>query len=422
MTEKTLHTLRILAESAKYDASCASSGSSRKNSPGGVGNALPSGVCHSFSADGRCISLLKVLLSNRCRFDCAYCVNRRSSDVPRASFEPEELASLVMGFYRRNYIEGLFLSSAVQGNADNTMERMVEVLRLLRKRHRFNGYIHMKAIPGASRELVEEAGRHADRLSVNIEIPSEASLKRLAPEKDYQSVYTPMRHIHEGTLKSRDERRRFRHAPAFAPAGQCTQMIVGACRENDRSILRLASFLYKGPQLARVYYSAFIPIGSHDPRLPALAAPPLEREHRLYQADWLMRLYHFDAEEILTPEHPNLDPEVDPKLAWALRHPELFPVDPNKADYRELLRVPGIGPTCAERIVTARRCRKLSLEHIAKLGAVMKRARFFLTPQSTSAGTPAWTIREAGPAYVRRAILDKKERPGSRQLSLFSLL
>ena len=428
MNANTLKKLKILAESAKYDVSCASSGTNRKNTQGGVGSALATGVCHSFSDDGRCISLLKVLYSNVCVYDCAYCVNRRSNDAPKACFTPSELADLTIEFYRRNYIEGLFLSSAVVKNPDYTMERMVRALKDLREKYRFNGYIHMKSIPGASRELVLQAGRYADRLSVNIEIPSEPSLKRLAPEKDYRSVYLPMRHIREGVLQSREERERFRSAPKFAPAGQSTQMIIGASGERDREILLLSSFLYKGPKLRRVYYSGFIPVNGNDPRLPSLQSPPLVRENRLYQADWLMRKYFFTAEEILDPAQPDLDLDIDPKLAWALRHPHLFPLDVNRADYHEILRVPGIGLVSAMRILEVRRLRRLGLEHLKALGVVMKRARFFLAFQRLGQGygqggarpEPAWTIQEAGPAYVRQVLSERKPAVKQCQLPLFA--
>jgi len=424
MNENILKKLQILADAAKYDASCASSGVNRTNRPGGVGSAQATGVCHSFADDGRCISLLKVLYSNACIYDCAYCVNRRSNDVQRVSFTPTELAELTIEFYRRNYIEGLFLSSAVVGGPDYTMEHMVRVVRDLREKHRFNGYIHMKSIPGASRELVEQAGRHADRLSVNIEIPSESSLKRLAPEKDHQSVYTPMRYIREGVLRSREERAKYRLAPKFAPAGQSTQMIIGASGERDREILLLSSLLYSGPELRRVYYSGFIPVNGNDPRLPALQKPPLVRENRLYQADWLMRKYFFAAEEILDPAQPDLDLEIDPKLAWALRHPHLFPLDVNRADYREILRVPGIGMVSAQRIIAARRVRRLGSEHLKALGVVMKRARFFLVPQGQGQGRAraegGWTIQEAGPGYVRDVLTERRPEAGAYQLSLFA--
>ena len=424
MNANTLKKLHILAESAKYDVSCVSSGTSRRNTPGGIGSAAAAGVCHSFAADGRCISLLKVLFSNVCEYDCAYCVNRRGNDVPRASFAPAELAELVIEFYRRNYIEGLFLSSAVLGSPDNTMERMLAAIRELRQRHRFNGYIHLKAIPGASPELVRQAGLLADRLSVNIEIPSERNLKLLAPEKDYNSVYTPMRRIHDGIAQYRDEASRFGSAPPFAPAGQSTQLIVGASNENDRDILRLATMLYRGPRLRRVFYSAFVPVNCRDERLPALTKPPMLREHRLYQADWLMRLYYFEAEELLDAAQPHLDEAIDPKAAWALRHPHLFPLDPNRADYRELLRVPGIGLVSAKRILAARRHKRLQAADLQSLGVAMKRARYFLAPDPRTAPC---TVQELGPARVRTHMLDSgrgaKGTTGGKtayQLPLFS--
>ena len=420
MNSSILKKLQILAESAKYDVSCASSGTNRKNTRGGVGSALATGVCHSFAADGRCISLLKILYSNVCVYDCAYCVNRRGNDIPRASFSPRELVELTLEFYRRNYIEGLFLSSAVTNNPDFTMERMVRVVRDLRVAHRFNGYIHIKGIPGASPELVHQAGLYADRMSVNIEIPSEPNLKRLAPEKDYRSVYAPMRQIHEDIKRNQDEQKRFRSVPRFAPAGQSTQLIIGASDERDRDILLLSSLLYRGPKLKRVFYSGFVPVNGHDTRLPALPQVPLQRENRLYQADWLMRRYFFEAEEILDSGQPDLDLDIDPKLAWALRHPQLFPLDPNRAEYRELLRVPGVGLVSAQRIMTARRQRRLDQDALSALGVVMKRARYFLTPPGTVAGQRARTIQETGPEYVR-AVLNERVKPGrAYQLSLFS--
>lgn len=418
MKAATLTKLRILAESARYDASCASSGSSRQNRPAGLGNALPGGVCHSFTEDGRCISLLKVLYSNACVYDCAYCVNRRANDGPRTAFTPGELAELTIEFYRRNYIEGLFLSSAVLRNPDYTMERLVRVIKDLRIRHRFNGYIHMKAIPGADRELVMEAGRYADRLSVNIEIPREPDLKRLAPDKDYDSVRAPMRQIQEGMLENREERRRFASAPRFVPAGQSTQMIVGAGQDRDRDILRLSADLYARHDLQRVYYSGFVPVNAYDPRLPALKSVPLLREHRIYQADWLLRCYSFAVEELLDPAQPDLDLDIDPKLAWALRHPQFFPLDPHRAEYRNLLRVPGIGALSARRILSARRSRRLRAEHLSALGVVMKRACFFLDLPEDSPAARRRTIQEAGPATVRRLLSDSPTRGREYQLPL----
>ena len=344
MNEQVLYKLKVLAESAKYDVSCSSSGTVRRGKVGMVGNTVGGvGICHSFAEDGRCISLLKVMLTNYCIYDCAYCINRRSNDIPRATLSVTELVELTMEFYRRNYIEGLFLSSGVVRNPDYTMERLVRVAKDLRAVHRFNGYIHLKSIPGASQELVHEAGLYVDRLSVNIEIPKEENLKLLAPEKDHRSVYAPMRYIRQGVLENREERKKFRHAPRFVPAGQSTQMIVGATTETDKDILRLSSALYSQPTMRRVYYSGYVPVNAYDPRLPALKQPPLVRENRLYQADWLMRFYQFRVDEIVNDAYPDLDLEVDPKLAWALRHPEQFPVDVNRADYEMLLRVPGIG-------------------------------------------------------------------------------
>ena len=412
MNERVAAKLKILAESAKYDVSCVSSGSSRRNTPGGIGTAVGWGLCHSFTPDGRCVALLKVLMTNYCEYDCAYCINRRSNDIPRTAFSVGELTELTLEFYRRNYIEGLFLSSGVLGSPDHTMERMVRVLRDLRVRHRFNGYIHMKSIPGASRELVQAAGHYADRLSVNIEIPSDANLRFLAPEKSHASVYAPMRLIQQGVAENNEERARFRHAPRFVPAGQSTQLIIGASNERDRDILRLSSLLYQGPKLKRVFYSAFVPVNAYDARLPALRQSPLGRENRLYQADWLMRFYHFAAEEILDDNTPDLELDIDPKLSWALRHPEFFPLDPNTADFEHILRVPGIGVKSALQIVSARRFRKVTGEHLKKMGVAVKRARFFITLP----GAASFTIQEAGARFVRNALVPVK--PASIQYQL----
>lgn len=409
--------VQLLAESARFDVSCASSGTTRSSARGGLGNASGWGICHSFTDDGRCVSLLKVLYTNHCLYDCAYCVNRRSNDTPRMTFSVQELVDLTIGFYRRNYIEGLFLSSGIIKNPDYTMERMIRVVKVLRTVHRFNGYIHMKSIPGASRELVRQAGLYADRLSVNIEIPSERNLKFLAPEKDYQSVYAPMQSIRQGVLENREERERYRFAPRFAPAGQSTQMVIGASNECDREILRLSSLLYKKVELKRVYYSGFIPVNSHDSRLPALRQAPLAREHRLYQADWLMRFYQFDAEEILSDAQADLDLDIDPKLSWALRNPHYFPLDVNTADYSQILRIPGVGVKSAKSIIAARRYRRLTPEHLKKMGVAMNRARYFITVQ----GEPAFSIHEAGPAYVRRVLSARQgQKSRSWQFSLFS--
>jgi putative DNA modification/repair radical SAM protein len=379
MNEITQKKLNILADSAKYDVSCSSSGNSRANTGKGIGNAVKSGICHSFTADGRCISLLKVLMTNHCIYDCAYCINRRSNDHQRATLTPQELVDITIGFYRRNYIEGLFLSSGVIKNPDYTMERMMLVAKKLRTEERYNGYIHLKAIPGASEELIHEAGLYADRMSVNIEIPSNPELKRLAPEKNHQSVLQPMGLIKTGILESKEERRKYRKAPSFVPAGQSTQLIVGATPESDQQILSLATNLYQQQKLKRVYYSGYLPVNGYDSRLPATKTPPLVRENRLYQSDWLMRFYRFRVNEIVSDEHPFLDLDVDPKLAYALRNYHLYPVDVNKADYEMILRVPGIGVQSAQRIIQARRFRKLTSSHLKKIGVVMKRAQYFIT-------------------------------------------
>lgn len=413
MREEVLKKLQILAESAKYDVSCASSGVGRSHRKGAVGSAAGWGICHSFAEDGRCISLLKIMLTNYCMFDCAYCINRVSNDIPRATLSVSELVELTMEFYRRNYIEGLFLSSGVVRSADYTMERLVRVVKDLRTIHRFNGYIHLKSIPGASQELVNEAGRYADRMSVNIEIPNEQSLKRLAPDKDFQSVFTPMRYIQQGALQAAEERKHFRLAPRFAPAGQSTQMIVGATPDSDRDILRLSSALYQRPTMKRVYYSGYIHVNTYDTRLPALPKAPLVRENRLYQADWLLRFYQFKVDEIVDDAYPNLDLEVDPKLSWALRHPEVFPVDVNKAEYEMLLRVPGIGVKSAKLILLSRRYGLLASEQLKKMGVVWKKAQYFVVCREL----PLCTVQELTPEAVRR-LLVKKPTDDSRQLIL----
>ncbi|NDV80966.1 putative DNA modification/repair radical SAM protein [Bacteroides sp. 51] len=416
MNADVLHKLKVLAESAKYDVSCSSSGTVRANKPGGLGNTVGGmGICHSFAEDGRCISLLKIMLTNYCIYDCAYCINRRSNDIPRATFSVTELVNLTIEFYRRNYIEGLFLSSGVVRNPDYTMERLVRIAKDLRLQHRFNGYIHLKSIPGASRELVNEAGLYTDRLSVNIEIPNEQSLKRLAPEKDFQSVFQPMKYIQQGVLESTEERKKFRSAPRFAPAGQSTQMIVGASAETDKDILFLSSALYQRPTMRRVYYSGYVSVNEYDKRLPALKQPPLVRENRLYQADWLLRFYQFKVHEIVDDAYPDLDLEVDPKLAWALRHPEQFPVDVNKADYEMLLRIPGIGVKSAKLIVTSRRFSKLGMYQLKKIGVVMKKAQYFITTHELGMRS----INELKPENVRTLLLPQpKKKVDDRQLTL----
>ncbi len=404
MKESVLEKLTILAESAKYDVSCASSGTTRKNKPGSTGSANGWGICHSFTEDGRCVSLLKIMLTNYCIYDCAYCINRRSNDIRRTTFTVDELTELTIEFYRRNYIEGLFLSSGVVNNPDYTMERMVRVIKKLRTELRFNGYIHMKSIPGASRELVNEAGLYADRLSVNLEIAVEENLKLIAPEKDHTSIYKPMSYIQQGVLESAEDRRRFRNAPRFAPAGQSTQMIVGATAESDRQILMLSSALYKRPTIKRVYYSGYVHVNSYDTRLPALKQAPLVRENRLYQADWLMRFYGFGAGEIVDDAHPDLDLEIDPKLAWALRHPESFPVDVNRADLAMILRVPGIGVKSANLIVATRRHSRITEQTLRKMGVVMKKAQYFITCSDLQ----MLTINEMNPGHLRRVLTAPK--------------
>lgn len=385
--------LELLAAAARYDASCASSGSSRK-AYGGLGAARPTGVCHSWTGDGRCVSLLKVLYSNACRKDCAYCANRVSIDQARASFSVEELVRLTIGFYRRNYIEGLFLSSGIFADPDIVMGRLIEVAKTLRERERFGGYIHLKAIPGCGNKLIEKAGLYADRLSANIELPTASSLARLAPQKSGAEILGAMRFMSQTEAASKEDRNRFRGRrgapPPFAPAGQSTQLVVGASPDDDKTIVRLAAALYGRLGLRRVYYSAFIPVPA-DPRLPVLRSPPLLREHRLYQADWLLRFYGYKPEEILGEGESNLPTDIDPKTSWALRHPEFFPVDVDKVEYYELLRVPGIGVTGAGRIISTRRESRLRPEDLPRMGIAMKRARWFLS----SGGRPLFSIGAA---------------------------
>lgn len=414
MTEGVIDKLKILTESAKYDVSCSSSGTVRKNNGKGIGNTVGGiGICHSFAADGRCISLLKVMLTNVCIFDCAYCINRKSNDIRRATFSVTELVELTMEFYRRNYIEGLFLSSGVVRNADYTMERLAAVAKRLREQ-RFNGYIHLKSIPGASRQLIDEAGLYADRMSVNVEIPNEDSLKRLAPEKNFKSIFQPMKLINQDILQNREDKRTIRSTPRFVPAGQSTQMIVGASPETDKDILKLSSALYSTPSIRRVYYSGYIAVNTYDKRLPALKQPPLVRENRLYQADWLMRFYQFKWNEIVDDSYPNLDLEVDPKLSWALRHPECFPVDINKADYEMILRVPGIGVNSARLIVEARRYAMLTSENLKKIGVVMKKAKYFVTCRELTMST----VNELKPEVVRFLIMGRQKKKNAGQLEL----
>ena len=415
-----LEKLTILTDAAKYDAACTSSGGNRRAKAGYIGNTTSSiaGCCHSFSADGRCVTLLKVLMTNRCVYDCKYCVNRRSNEAKRAMFTPEELADLTIQFYRRNYIEGLFLSSGVYRSPDYTTELMIRALRILREEYRFNGYIHAKAIPGTAPELVEQMGFLADRLSVNIELPSEAGLRTLAPDKTKQAILAPMGQIRVRGQQSREELVKYRHAPRFAPAGQSTQLIVGATADTDFHILRLTQGLYDRYQLKRVFYSAYVPVVEHA-LLPAKdTKPPLLREHRLYQADWLLRFYHFRAEELLDEAHPNFDTRVDPKCAWALGHMEHFPVEVNRADYETLLRVPGIGVVSAKRILTARRVGPLTFSGLKTLGVVLKRAQYFIT----CGGKMLEGLRVSPDGVLRHLVaLEKPALAGHEpeQLSLF---
>lgn len=371
--------LKVLTDSAKFDVACTSSGSSRKSGGDGMGSASLGGICHSFAADGRCISLLKVLLSNACVYNCEYCVNRRENDIPRATFTPRELADLTMNFYKRNYIEGLFLSSGIVKNPDYTVELMVKTLRILREEYRFYGYIHAKGIPGASASLLYAMGLLVDRMSVNIELPSNESLNLLAPDKSKHAILKPMGFITSSLMENKNEIVKYRHAPKFVPAGQSTQMIIGATPETDYHILNLSEALYKKYRLKRVFYSAYMPVGGSK-NLPSVdVKPPLLREHRLYQADWLLRFYSFSASEILDEENQNFNPYIDPKCNWALHNMGIFPLEINKASHEELLRVPGIGVRSAERILYARRAGSLDFDGLKKLGVVMKRAKYFIT-------------------------------------------
>lgn len=404
--------LEILGDAAKYDAACTSSGASRGGKrDGGIGNARTCGICHSFSADGRCISLLKVLLTNFCIYDCKYCINRCSNDVERAAFTPEEVAELTVEFYKRNYIEGLFLSSAVVKNPDYTMELLCRTLEVLRFKYCFNGYIHAKTIPGASPALVDRLGHLADRLSVNIELPSNESLKSLAPQKSKDAILKPMGQISSSIAQSKHELTVYRHASRFASAGQSTQMIVGASGESDYHILSLTAGLYKKYSLKRVFFSAYVPVGT-DPLLPVVDKPPLLREHRLYQADWLMRYYGFEADEILSEKNPNFDPLIDPKCNWALRNMHLFPVEVNTAPYEMLLRVPGIGVKSAKRIRAARRLHTLDFDALRRIGVVLKRARLFVV----CSGRYMDNLKISEGFIMQNLIGDTRERQAEEQM------
>lgn len=371
--------LEILANGAKYDVSCSSSGSSRRNDGTGLGNTVAAGICHSFASDGRCISLLKILFTNECIYDCRYCINRRSNDVPRASFTPDEVCELTMQFYRRNYIEGLFLSSGILYSPNYTMELLYETVHKLRTVHRFQGYIHVKAIPGADPDIIQKTGFLADRMSVNLEMATAEGLREIAPNKHRKNILLPMRQIQNGITENKNELMLYKHAPHFCEAGQSTQMVIGALPESDYQIMSVAQSLYQKFELKRVYYSAFVNVNG-DKDLPATTnGAPLLREHRLYQADWLLRFYHFEVEELLSKEHPNFNAMMDPKANWAVHHLEQFPVEINRADYRMILRVPGIGVKSARRIVAARRFGNLTFEDLKKIGVVLKRALYFIT-------------------------------------------
>ena len=413
--------LKILSDAAKYDVSCSSSGVGRRGDGTGIGNTESAGICHSFSSDGRCISLLKILFTNECIYDCKYCINRRSNDVPRTSFTPDEICELTIEFYRRNYIEGLFLSSGIIQSPTYTMELIYEAIMKLRTVYRFQGYIHVKAIPGADPMLIERLGMLADRMSVNLELPTAESLKTLAPNKHRKNILGPMRMIQQGSAQNKNELVAYRHAGSFVPGGQSTQMIVGATPENDYQIMMVAESLYRKFDLKRVYYSAFVSV-NEDKDLPALpGGPPLLREHRLYQADWLLRFYGFEAKELLSEQRPNFNILLDPKADWALQHLEQFPVEINRADYQMILRVPGIGVTSAKRIVKARRTGNLSFEDLKKIGVVLKRALYFIT----CSGHMMYPTK-MDEDYITRNLIDPKEKlpfdqdgMTYRQLSLF---
>ncbi len=376
--ERIKEKLSVLADAAKYDVSCSSSGSKRSNSSKTLGNSSGMGICHTYTEDGRCVSLLKILLTNHCIFDCAYCVTRKSNDIKRVAFKVQEVVDLTINFYRRNYIEGLFLSSGIFKNPDYTMERLVQVAKKLRLEEGFNGYIHLKSIPGASDELMREAGLYADRLSVNIEIPTKEGLKLLAPDKKHSDFIKPMTKVKNEIIQYKSDIKTIKSTPKYAPAGQSTQMIIGASGESDHQIIQTANYFYNQFNLKRVYYSGYVPI-STDSRLPQIgSAVPVLRENRLYQADWLMRFYGFQADEIANVDYPNLETDIDPKLAWALRNMHLFPIDINTAEKEMLLRIPGVGTRSVYKILNARRFVRLNEMHLIKIGIAMNRAKYFI--------------------------------------------
>lgn len=413
--------LGILSDAAKYDVACTSSGVDRKGDGRGMGNTVADGICHSFSADGRCISLLKILFTNECIYDCKYCLNRKSNDIPRASFTPDEVCELTMQFYRRNYIEGLFLSSGILHSPDITMELICRTIYKLRHEHHFQGYIHVKAIPGANPVLIQQTGLLADRMSINLELPTADSLKKLAPNKHRKNILTPMRQIQQGIIQNKNELALYRSTPNFVPAGQSTQVIVGATPESDYQIMSVAENLYQKFDLKRVFYSAFVQV-NEDKDLPALpGGPPLLREHRLYQADWLLRFYGFAADELLSEARPNFNVLLDPKCDWALRHLELFPMEINSVDYNQLLRIPGIGVKSAQRIIRARRGGNLNFGDLKKIGVVLKRALYFIT-----CGGKMMYRTKVEEDYITRNLLTVREKLpfevgglSFRQLSLF---
>ncbi len=412
MSDRIREKLQILADAAKYDVSCSSSGSNRKNKDKGVGN-TGNGICHSYTEDGRCVSLLKILFSNVCIFDCSYCVSRRSNDVKRAAFTVQEVVDLTMNFYRRNYIEGLFLSSGIFKSADHTMERMLQVVKKLRLEENFNGYIHLKTIPGASQEIITEAGLYVDRMSINLEMPTEAGLQKFAPEKTHAEVQKDLGIVRDRLIQLKDERKLIKSVPKFVPAGQTTQMVVGAHSETDQDIILMADRHYKEFKLKRVYFSGYIPINPEEKALPAVgSAPPLLRENRLYQSDWLIRFYEFSADEIVDDQHPNLDLDIDPKLSWALRHPEAFPVDINRADYKMILRVPGIGVRSAKKIVQARRFGQIHIDQLKRMGVAYNRAQHFIR----CADTPKFK-KDQQSHQIRQQILQSGQSKYQQQLS-----
>ena len=414
MSKSIEEKLRILSDAAKYDVSCSSSGSSRKNTNNGLGNAAINGICHSWSADGRCISLLKILMTNYCIYDCKYCINRKDNDIERAILSPDEIVKLTINFYRRNYIEGLFLSSGIIKNADYTMELMIAVAKKLRLKEKFNGYIHMKVIPGASRQLINEIGLYVDRVSVNIEFAENTALKLLAPDKKPTDISTSMGLIRKNMIENAEDKKIFKSTPSFIPAGQTTQMIIGASGESDYAILARSENLYKNFDLKRVYYSGYVPVNKSGILVSTEQAVPMIREHRLYQADWLLRFYDFKADEILDEKDPFVDPLLDPKTNWAIKNSHFFPIEINKASYKDLLRVPGIGVTSAKRIVMTRKYSTIRYEHLKKLGIVIKRAKYFIVVNGEFLG-----FKKENPELLRNALMEK-EKMVTEQLRLFN--